>query len=294
MQNRKYYTLSNDKMFKNIFLKNKTLLTWLLNRIMKNFDNNCNIKIIGIENTELAKDRIYIKNKTVDSLINTNYAYFNIEVNDNFKRSRQIRNLFYLTSIFNNKIKVNENYNSIDKSIIQINFNVNQNKTKHLISKYTLINEYYTVETYLDIIYIINIDVARIVKFWYNNLNKEKEYYEKYKHILIFVSDKEKLDEIGKGDIMVDTIKKEIEILNKDENFYQALTDEEDIRFQMNSEYTDGIKDGIKEGIEQGIGQGIEYNVPIGVDTFRRREPINCTQVEGINSLKVDTNLWVV
>ena len=53
-------------------------------------------------------------------------------------------------------------------------------------------------------------------------------------------------------------------------------------------------EDGLKEGIKKGIKQGIQYNVPIGVDTLRRREPINCTQVEGIKSLKVDTNLWVL
>ena len=53
-------------------------------------------------------------------------------------------------------------------------------------------------------------------------------------------------------------------------------------------------EEGLKQGIEQGNMSKELYNVPIGVDTLRRREPINCTQVEGIKSLKVDTNLWVL
>ncbi|MBR1386041.1 MAG: hypothetical protein IJ568_04355 [Bacilli bacterium] len=74
----------------------------------------------------------------------------------------------------------------------------------------------------------------------------------------------------------------------------------------INARIDAGFAMGVEHGIEQGIEQGIEhekitiaknmlkYNVPIGVDTLRRREPINCTQVEGIKSLKVDTNLWVL
>ena len=104
----KYFTLSNDKMFKNVFLRNTNLLEWLINGIMRNIDESCNIKILSIENVELFKDRMYIKNKTIDSLIITDYAYFNIELNNKFDRSRQIRNLFYLNSIFINKVKVNQ------------------------------------------------------------------------------------------------------------------------------------------------------------------------------------------
>lgn len=262
---RKYYTLSNDKIFKNIFLKDSNLLKWLLNSVVSAFDENCDINIIGIENTELAKDRIYIKNKTVDALINTNYAYFNIEVNNDFSRSRQIRNLFYITSIFNNKIKIKEDYNSIDKRVIQINFNYNQKKTEHLISKYTLINEYYSLETYLDLIYIINIDVARIVKFWYNELRKEKEYYKRYKYILVMGMDEEKLEKLKEEDHMVKKIKDEMDKLNGDKEFYQALSDEDDIKFQMNSIYNDGVKEGIEQGLEQGIEQGIEQGLEQGV-----------------------------
>lgn len=57
--------------------------------------------------------------------------------------------------------------------------------------------------------------------------------------------------------------------------------------------YNEGINTGINIGIDKGIKQGIEYNVPISVDTIRRRYPIKWTYKEGIESLIVDTKIWV-
>ena len=207
---KKFYTLKNDLVFKNVFLKSPKRIKWLLDGIL-----NMNIEIYNISNCELYKDRLYIRSKTVDSIIDTNYAYINIELNDTFNDNKKIRNFYYQTSYLNQLVHIKEDYVSIDKPIIQINFNVNQNKTKHLISKYTLINEYYTVETYLDIIYILNIDVARIVKFWYNNLNKEKEYFKnklnKQKENTIKISEHNKI----KKEIENSNDKKSIIILEK-------------------------------------------------------------------------------
>ena len=45
---------------------------------------------------------------------------------------------------------------------------------------------------------------------------------------------------------------------------------------------------------EECYNDGLKYNVPIEVDTQEEGIPINWTQLEGIKSLKVDTNLWVL
>ena len=50
---------------------------------------------------------------------------------------------------------------------------------------------------------------------------------------------------------------------------------------------------GLVQGKEQGLSQGIAYNVPISVDTIRRRYPIKWTYQEGIENLIVDTKIWV-
>ena len=69
---------------------------------------------------------------------------------------------------------------------------------------------------------------------------------------------------------MIDTIKREIDNMNRDVGFYQALTDEEDIRFQMNTERNIGLKEGIEKGIiqghEQGIAEGLEQGIAKGLE----------------------------
>lgn len=56
---------------------------------------------------------------------------------------------------------------------------------------------------------------------------------------------------------------------------------------------TQGYNEGINTGINIGIDKGKKYNVPISVDTIRRRYPIKWTYKEGIESLIVDTKIWV-
>ena len=55
---------------------------------------------------------------------------------------------------------------------------------------------------------------------------------------------------------MVKKIKDEVIKLNQDPNFYQFLTDEEDLEILRNSYYSKGIKEGIQEGILEGIQEG--------------------------------------
>lgn len=71
---------------------------------------------------------------------------------------------------------------------------------------------------------------------WYN-LNKKKEYYEKYKDILIVGMNEEELKDIKKDGYMK-KIKEDIENLNKDESFFQLFTDEEDHEIMMRSIYS--------------------------------------------------------
>ena len=52
-------------------------------------------------------------------------------------------------------------------------------------------------------------------------------------------------------------------------------------------------KDGIQKGRASGLEEGTQYNVPISVDTIRRRYPIKWTYQEGVESLIVDTKIWV-
>ena len=94
---KKFYTLKNDLVFKNIFLKSPKRLKWLLEGIFNIIGYNIDIEIISIDNNELYKDRLYVRTKIVDSIVNTNYAYINMELNDTFNNNKKMRNFYYQT-----------------------------------------------------------------------------------------------------------------------------------------------------------------------------------------------------
>ena len=109
--------------------------------------------------------------------------------------------------------------------------------------------------------------------------------------------DKDNLELFYPSDDIVSIYKGELMRLNSDADFVWDITEEEDAQKLFNTRMhlaeKKGRELGIKLGIERGIEQGIEYNVPISVDTIRRRYPIKWTYQEGIESLIVDTKIWV-
>ena len=62
-----------------------------------------------------------------------------------------------------------------------------------------------------------------------------------------------------------------LEEVNQNPEFREYMSAEEDNRKIQNSLRIQAIKEGRAEGIEQGSHQRNIYNVPIGVDTLRRR-----------------------
>ncbi|MBQ9318225.1 MAG: hypothetical protein IJR82_01145 [Bacilli bacterium] len=75
-------------------------------------------------------------------------------------------------------------------------------------------------------------------------MNKDKDYYNKYKHFLLIGMSQEDLKELEDDDIMVKKIKNEVLRLNSDSKFYHFLIDEEGTEILCNS--------GVDEDIEKG------------------------------------------
>ena len=249
--NKKFYTLKNDKVFKNVFFRNKDLFKWLLNRTL--IDTEYEINNFNFSNCELTKDRVYIKSKIVDILthdLDNNYLY-NIELNTVFDEEIIKRNYLFQSAQLSNIVHVSKNYSEELKPVIQINYNFNsiiKNKDS-FFNRITDMN-IKSKEPYQFFKEIINIDIDGFIDKWYN-LNKDKEFYEKYKHFLIIGMSKDDLIELEDNDIMVKKIKDEVIKLNQDPKFYQFLTDEEDLEILRNSYYSKGIKEGIQEGIQE-------------------------------------------
>jgi len=90
--------------------------------------------------------------------------------------------------------------------------------------------------------------------------------------------DIKELNDLAKGDEDLISMKDIIEDYNSDPNLLGVYDIEEDRQMLIN-----GLKDEyFEKGTENGIEQGKKYNVPISVDTVRRRYSIKQTLKEGI------------
>ena len=221
---KKFYSLANDSVFKNVFYRDDNLLKRFLTDILSVFYDNVDIKDFKILNTELTKDRLYIRNKVVDILVDIGTKVINIGVNVKYDDYRIYRNFFYLAPSTIASMKKDMKFVDI-KEHVQFNFNFKKNYKKK----------------------------------WYNS-GKQKEYYEKFKSIIMFGLTEEELMNLEDSDNYMKKIKDDVIKLNGDPNFYQAMTDEEDREMIENSIFISGKQEGIKQGIEQGTRQGIEEN----------------------------------
>ena len=245
-----FYTLSADPVFKNVFYRDEKLLKRFLTDILSNFYDNLVIDEIEIKNTEISKDRIYIKNKTVDILVDIGDKKINCEVNMTYDKETEFRNFFYLIQSTVQDVRKATNYVDVEDHI-QLNINFMDDKADGFeISEYTNITRRINK---IPFVRTIDINVDYFKDTWYNLVGKEKEeYYDKYKSIIMFSFDEEQLKDLNDEDEYMKKIKKDVTELNQNPEFYQWMTDEEDRQMMENSIKIGYSKLGIEQGIEQG------------------------------------------
>ena len=249
-----FKTLSSDALFKNVFFKHHELLTWLVNRTLKDYHCSYSLNNYEIVNCELYKNSVFIKSRTVDMLLESDKKIYNIELNPYFGKEVILRNYIYQSNHLANTVKVGKNYKDNIKPIIQINYNIHSEQ--NYSGKYTDMEEQ-CYHKYLFLKEIINVDIAKYMDKWYN-LGKDKKYYEKYKHFLILGMNKKELETLEDDDKMVKKIKEEVFNLNNSKKYPKFLTDEEYLEFEKGLSYNMGIEKGIEKGIEHGHMEGIE------------------------------------
>lgn len=95
MEKRKFFTAKYDLIFKNALCteNNKDLLCWFLEKTLQ-----VKIKRITLKVPELSKKSIFIKNKTLDVLVETEEEIINLEINSGIYASLPRRNMAYLCS----------------------------------------------------------------------------------------------------------------------------------------------------------------------------------------------------
>lgn len=250
---KKFYNGMNDSMFKAIFCnpKNEELLKWLLEKCLKR-----KIEIVRVIPPEIIKPNIYVKGKTLDVLIKTDGELINVEVNSNFYDNLHIRNASYIFSKYSEETKVGEDYYNMRK-VIQINF------TSKLSNKYPIFSTYKLIDINSKIAFIENLiiyeyNVDKIKKECYNEGKKD------FSFIAMLSSNKKELENICKGDDMMEKYEDEVNNLNEDQEFSDWISAEEDARKLLNTQlkYAEnkGEKRGKKIGEKRGEKRGIQKN----------------------------------
>ena len=242
-KDKKFYSLANDSVFKNVFYRDDALLKRFLTDILSAFYDDVDIKNFKVLNTELTKDKLYIKNKVVDILVDISTKVINIEVNVKYDDYRIYRNFFYLASSTIASMKKDMKFVDV-REHVQFNFNFKKSyKAGYKISEY---GDLSTGEVTIPFMRTIDIDVDYYKNKWYNS-GKSKEYYEQFKSIIMFGLTEDELKNLEDSDDYMKKIKDDVIKLNGDPNFYQAMTDEEDREMIENSIFISGKKEGIEE-----------------------------------------------
>ena len=246
-KDKKFYSLANDSVFKNVFYRDDALLKRFLTDILSAFYDDVDIKDFKVLNTELTKDKLYIKNKVVDILVDIGTKVINIEVNVKYDDYRIYRNFFYLASSTIASMKKDMKFVDV-REHVQFNFNFKKNyKDGYKISEY---GDLSTGEVTIPFMRTIDIDVDYYKNKWYNS-GKSKEYYEQFKSIIMFGLTEYELKNLEDSDDYMKKIKDDVIKLNGDPNFYQAMTDEEDRQMIENSIFISGKNEGIKQGSKE-------------------------------------------
>ena len=289
-----FKTLSNDIVFKSIFFKNPDLLEWLMNRTFKSLNINYILKNYNICNGELVVDRVFLKSRTLDALIECDDIVYNLEVNKYFDLETIIRNYLYQSNYLIFMVHRGKKYVNSIKPVVQINYNIKTKNEYQYEGKIEDI-ESKTLKKYYFIKKIINIDIAKYIDKWYN-LNKDKEYYEKYKHFLLLGMTKEDLIELEDDDNMVKKIKNEIFNLNDPSEFPRLFSDEEFLEIEKNTSYYNGIEHGMEKGEAIGIEKGEAIGIEKGIEQEKisnarmmKKENIKTSIISKVTGLDINT-----
>ena len=238
---KKFYKLSNDKVFKILFAnpKNEKFLKMLLEKVLK-----AKVADICYLGTEVYPDNVKNKDMRLDCLVDTNLGIIEIEMNYYNRGYLKIRNTVYMFKIVTEDYEVGETYSEKQK-FTQVNLTNGLGAMSEPVRLYKLQTDDH-IEFINNLrIYEINLDYYH--KYW---LNKDVE---KIKEDFIFVAfnlDEEELDELAK---ICEESRELVEMIKQvNKKYYNIFTIEEDEKRIHNTLIEEAKNDGLKQGVEQG------------------------------------------
>ena len=217
----KFYRGMNDVVFKTIFSKesNRYLLKRLLRETLKLSD----IEILDVGIEELPKNIIKSKKRTVDLVIKSKGKIINVEINTYDDKTYHRISFSYLANLYVNGLKEGQDYSSMEE-YIQINISTKEASISKDYDIYKVTGERYRQEF---------IDNFKIYEF--NTTNLKEKWYNEYRFIQLLDCDEEEIEKY-QGDEEMEKLGEEIKRLNKNPEFVELMSEEEEYEKYINTE----------------------------------------------------------
>ena len=274
LENEKFYTAKYDRTFKEIFLKeeNEELLLLILEETL-----NTKVAKIKQRNIELNNGNIFVRRKHLDILLETDQGLIGIEINSSVEDYLHPRNLAFQCDNYAHYTLVGQDYTE-EVQIIQINLTYKM-KDEELVRRYFIQDR--TGKKYAQNFQIIEWNMDKIMKFWYD---KNEEKIEEYKHLIMLDLSKEDLKKLAKKDREVEKYMKEVERVNEDPRFREYMTKEEDQKkiynTQMSKAYNEGISEGGKEEKKKMATKMLKSDLKITIEDISEITGLSKEEIE--------------
>ena len=209
--------------------------------------------------------------------LNTNIGKIQVEVNADYDMSKKLRNTAFICDTYSHLTLKGEKYTD-DILVIQINLSYENVKDKY-INKIMIRDK--DNDPFVRNFIIYDINMVKCKNLWYT---KDKE-FDKYKYLMMLDLNEEKLEYLSKKDEVVSKYMETLEEVNKDPEFREYMSAEEDARKMENSHLDEARAEGKTEGIN-------EKNVEIAKNMLSKSMDIKLiSEITGltddeINSLK--------
>ena len=281
-----FYKAGADGMFKAVFgdEDDHELLEKLLEVTLGE-----KVKVERILNPGILKTNIRVKDKTLDLLVRgLDNTLYNIEVNMSHYKHLNRRNAAFIFSKYSEDLKKSDSYSDMNQ-IIQINLTSELSDDSELISKYKLIDEN-TKKEYIDNFVIYEFNLDKLKEVCYNDSE-----FEKYKILVSLICDDIQLHDICKGDKLLEKLERKVIKMNKDPEFIEFMSEEEEMeKLQntlMNNAREEGYDSGVEQGLEQGLEQGSkEKQIEIAKNMLNKGIDINLiSEVTNLSEEEIET-----
>ena len=248
METKEFFPAVYDVIFKNVCIDNdygKIVLGLILSTI---FDRKIIVKRYIVPTLpQRTKEE---KEKNLDVLVETNYGYMVVEMNNgDFNKTKLYRNYMYLMSYASQKELTNEKYD-VKNNYILVNLNANCQVTKEPIEIFEYRNENF--DCILDNVKVCNVNLDSLENLCYN----DEEEMDKYRYLLMLKLEKQALEEFYPEDEYVRRFKEIVMRINDNIEFYWGVTPEKDREMlhkgELDEKYDDGFANGEKRGIAKG------------------------------------------